>query len=96
MIMTIIAAIGILWLLISLERGLSVIKADIKKNKLKLWKVRWWNRWTRDFLISVAVILLGTILFAGVTGMVIGLIASVMISAYIQISSKLRKKGATA
>lgn len=81
-----IAAAGLVWMYISLTRGMKRIK---EKGLIKGLKD---NRYLRDFAISCILVGIGVTLFIGVTGMIIGLIASVMISVYIQASALLKKK----
>ena len=91
-IMLIIAALGILWLIISLSKGINLIKADFRTYKWRVWKVRWWNRYTRDFVVSIAIIALGTAVFVGVSGMIIGLFASVLVSIYLQAAAAIKRR----
>ena len=81
----IIAALGIVWLYVSLTKGL---KEWTKKGIFKGWK----NKYLRDFIVSIVVIMFASSFFIGVTGLVIGLLASVGISIYIQLASALEKK----
>ena len=91
-IMLIIAALGILWLIISLSKGIDLIKADFRIHKWRFWKVRFWNRYTRDFVVSIAIIALGTAVFVGVSGMIIGLFASVLTSLYLQGAAAIKRR----
>lgn len=91
-VMIIIAALGILWLIISLSKGIGIIKADFRTYKWRVWKVRWWNRYTRDFIISIGIIALGSFAFVGVSGMIIGLIASVLVSVYLQAVAAIKRR----
>jgi len=82
-ILIIIAAAGILWLWVSLERGIVFAKNKIKAKKYEDAILK--NIPLRDFAVSMLVIWLAYTIFVGVTGMLIGLIASILISAYIRI-----------
>jgi len=86
MLLYLIAAAGLVWMYISLTKGLKQIK---KRGLIKGLKD---NRYLRDFAISCILVAVGVTLFVGVTGMIIGLIASVLISIYIQLSALLGKK----
>jgi len=81
-----IAAAGLVWMYVSLTKGLKRIR---EKGLIKGLKG---NHFLRDFMISCILVGVGVTLFIGVTGMIIGLIASVMISVYIQASALFGKK----
>jgi len=71
---------------ISLTRGMKRIKEKGLIRGLR------GNHYLRDFAISCILVAVGVTLFVGVTGMIVGLLASVLISVYIQMSALLSKK----
>jgi hypothetical protein len=86
--MVILSSLGIVGLYWCFTKGMSEFNKrrhtekliDIVKNPPVYW---------RDFIMSISIILLSMVILKGVTGMLIGLLSSVMISLLIQISSKI-------
>lgn len=78
-----IAAAGLVWLYLSLEAGIKRIIAAVKEGHPIKGFVN--NKPLKDFIISLAVIYFAYVIFIGVTGMLIGLLASVFISIIIRI-----------
>jgi len=85
----IIAVLGLIWMFVSLEKGLKELGKSLKENGIKGLRM---NVWLKDFLISVVCVVAGSFMFIGVTGMVIGLMASFGISAYIEVSKMIKGK----
>jgi len=86
MLLYLVAAAGLVWMYISLTRGMKRIKEKGLIRGLR------GNHYLRDFAISCILVAVGVTLFVGVTGMIVGLLASVLISVYIQMSALLSKK----
>ncbi len=68
-----IAAAGLVWLVFCFNKY-------TKEVKTKGFKYIFASKWGKDFWGSIFFMVLGAIAFVGVTGMVIGLVASVMFS----------------
>lgn len=92
----IIAVIGLAWLYISWIKFKHNVKQAYKQNKdkgiigrfQKTYKAAKKDRFGRDLFVSIFIIFAGTIILAGVTGMVIGLITSAVVSVIVQLSAK--------
>ena len=83
-------AMGLVWMVFTFTKWVKDIKTGLIERKLKGISALWESKWGHDFLISVLFVALGMSLM-GVTGMVIGLMASVMASAGLWIMAAGRK-----
>ena len=88
-----LAVAGLIWLYVSLEKGLKRLGNELKEKGLKGIRSGFSdNPYLRDFFISIACIMIGWLLFVGVTGMVIGLLASFGLSAYIEVKHLITRR----
>lgn len=77
-----IAALGCLWIFVCVHQG---TKKWLKKHPRirKILKKISPNVFIRDAIISIIIISITSIIFVGVTGMIIGLAVSVLVSIYL-------------
>ena len=86
-IIILIAVAGVLWIIVCLHQGYKtfVRKAPkVKKvtKKIPIMKNAYW----RDAIISIFIVIVSCKIFPGVTGMIIGLMSSVVVSMYLWIA----------
>ena len=75
----IICAAGLTWLLVCYLFWMRDVRRELSEKGVKGLPILWKSRWLKDIIVSVIFILLGISLM-GVTGMVIGMMSSVMAS----------------
>ena len=95
-----IASLGLVWIVACLFFWVQHVKKTFKDKRIKFRKkfiVMWDSPWLLDAFISIVVIAVAYVILLGVTGMVIGLIASVITSILLWIwhfiNAILKKKG---
>lgn len=100
----IIAAIGVVWMIMCIDRGYTQFKSTITKHIEEFKRTRgrppttaercrliWDNlktnfpKYWKDFVWSLVLTLAGALIFKGVAGMMIGLVASVLLSVYVEL-----------
>jgi hypothetical protein len=78
----IIAALGLVWVIICLGFYKRDVSNALKADGLKGLRSIYTSRWGKDFWGSIVFMAIGFVVLLGVTGMAIGLIASFMFSIY--------------
>jgi len=89
--MALVGAAGLVWLVHTFRKGLEEAKArwaglpaDMPVGEKLRNCISFTTAW-KDTLVSLGIIFVGSIVFQGVMGMIVGLIASVMLSIYFQV-----------